>query len=236
MRKLFLIIILITFFSGSASAICQQPAPKLCNVLFSNNLTVHAKVLKIKNIIDKDDPEGLAGWLYYLDVIKVFRGKTGKKLVVRSENTTSRVLLKKGKEYIVFASKSHDGGFNIWNYCEGVQDVDGEIYSRKMELKIKQLLNEKTSSIEGEVCDKNWNLSSGAVLTVIGNGVSQNVTVDKNGLFSVKVEPGTYQILIPKNLHVTTYSYNVIDPLSDEIKPLSLVAGQCVQIQLQERE
>jgi hypothetical protein len=60
--------------------------------------------------------------------------------------------------------------------------------------------------------------------------------VDNNGFFSVKVEPGTYEILIPQNIDVTDYSLSVIDPQSQKIKPLSLKAGQCVQIQIQERK
>jgi hypothetical protein len=229
MRKLFLILMLISFFSLSAYAVSPKPAPKLCNVLFSDDLVVHAKVHKIKSFKDKDDPEGVAGWIYYLDVIKVYRGKTGKKLVVYSLNDTSRLLLKTGKEYFVFASKN-GGRYEAGNYGNGVQGVDGEIYSREMELRIQKLLKEKVSIIEGEVRDKNWKLTSGAVLTIIGNGVSQNVTVDKNGLFSVKVEPGIYKVVIPKNLDVTIYSSN------SKIDSLSLVAGQCAQIQLQEQE
>src|SRR5271169_3522032 len=110
MHKLLMIILLISFLPGSAHAYCEDPRPKLCHVFYSNDLVVHAKVSAIHDVVDKeDDPEGVEGWLYYLDVLKVYRGKPRKKLVVYSSNSTSRVLLKPGREYIVFASLSFDG-------------------------------------------------------------------------------------------------------------------------------
>jgi hypothetical protein len=41
----------------------------------------NAKVVRSKIIKDKDDPVGVAGCLYYLDVIEIYRGKSKKALL-----------------------------------------------------------------------------------------------------------------------------------------------------------
>jgi hypothetical protein len=236
MHKILMVIILILFVSGSAGAIDKMPEPKLCNKFFSADLVVHAKVLKIEESYQKDDPEGAPDIKYFLDVLKVYRGKTGKKLVVISEMGKHNVKLETGKEYILFPSMNNDGTGEIWTDLGEVGG--GIIYSQKIELRIKKLLNEKDSIIEGEVRNRNWKLISGAILTVIGNGISKKVTVDKKGFFYVKVKPGTYNIDIPINLRVSDNSPDgqSSNPLNDQVEPLSLVAGQCKQIQLLERE
>ncbi len=221
------------FLCGSAGAFCEQPPAKLCNVFFSNELVIHAKVIKSEVLKKKGDPG--AGWLYYLEVLKTYRGKVGKLVTVSSENTTARLLLKPGNEYIVFASRNPDGTYEAGNYCGEVQPVDGEPYSARLEQQIRELASQTSCVIEGEVRDSNWNLVSGAKLEIRGSNIRKKVTVDKNGLFSVTIPPGTYKVLIPKNLHVTEYSMSVAGKDLDEIRPLSIVAGQCVQIQLQER-
>jgi|GEM_PF-2495091 len=221
------------FLYGFAHAFCEQPPAKLCNVFFSNDLVVHAKVVKSETVNEEGNPE--AGWLYHLEALKTYRGKASKSVIVYSENTTARLLLESGKEYIVFASKSQGGKYNARNYCGEVQHVDGEPYSVKLEEKIQALKTQTSSVIEGEVRDANWNPVSGAELTIMGESLSRKVTVDKNGSFSITVIPGTYKVVIPENLHVTDYGWNVADKNLDKVRTLSVVAGQCVQIQLQER-
>jgi hypothetical protein len=236
MHKLLMVIILIICFSGAASAIDKMPEPKLCNKLFYADVVVHAKVLKMENLFQKDDPEGAPDLKYFLDVIKVYRGKTGKKLVVISQMGKHNVELETGLEYILFPSKMKGGTFEIWDDLGEVGG--GLIYSKEWDLKIENLLHEKTSIIEGEVRGRSEKLIPGALLTVTGNGVSKKVRVDKNGFFNVEVKPGTYKIAIPKNLRVTVNSPDGIssDPKNDKVAPLTIVGGQCAQIQLMERE
>jgi len=236
------ILLLIAFINmvqyKCALAYCEDPPAKLCNMLFSEDVVIHAKVVKTEIFKDKDDPDGVAGWLYYMKVLKSYRGTTAKTVIVKSENSTSRLLLKLGLEYIVFASRFPDGHFEAGNYCGGIQGIDGEPYSMELEAQIQNLLKSSGPSfIEGEVRNKKFEFTSGAALTVTGTDFSKQIIVDKHGLFRLQVPPGTYKITLPKNLEVTIYSpdgHNR-DPHSDEIPPQSLVAGQCMQLQLQEK-
>lgn len=237
MRKSLALLTILLLFSESANGVVEhQPKPKLCNILFNSDIVVHARVAKVENVFHKDDSEGAPDLKYTLDVLKSYRGKTGRRLVVVSEMGVEQVSLIPGKEYIVFAGKMIDGINYIWD-LQAIQESKGSRYSRELESKIQQLLTEKTSSIEGEVRDKNWNLVSGMTLTIVGNGTSKGVTVDKNGSFYIKVDPGFYQFIIPNNLSVTSYSTDGMspDPHNLKIAPQSLEGGQCMQIQLQEK-
>jgi hypothetical protein len=239
MRLILLVIFINMAQFENALAFCENPPAKLCNILFSNDLVIHAKVVKTEIFKDKDDPDGIAGWLYYINVLKVYRGTTEKKVIVRSENTTARLLLKPGKEYIVFASRLPDATYEAGFYCGGIQGIDGEPYSSVLEAQIQNLLKSSGPSfIEGEVRDKNFKLISGAVFTVTGKGFSKQITVDKHGFFNLIVPPGSYKVTLPKNLKVTVYSPNGHnpDPHSDEIPPKSLVSGQCMQLQLKQEQ
>ncbi len=221
-----------------AFSFCENPPAKLCNMFFSNDLVVHAKVVKTVIFHDKDDPDGVDGWLYYLQVLKSYRGTAEKTIMVKSENTTSRLLLKTGKKYIVFAKKSSDGSYEAGNYCGGIQDAEGELYSQKLDKQLQSLLKSSGSAfIEGEVRDKNYKLMPGAVLVVTGKNFSKQLKADAHGSFNLTVLPGTYKIMLPQNMEVTIYSpdgHNA-DPSSNDIPAKSLVSGQCMQIQLQEK-
>jgi len=236
MRKALMLIIILYLFSGTANgAVELQPKPQLCHILFNSDTVVHAKAVKVERIFHDDDPEGAPDLKYTLDVIKVYRGTTGKRLVVVSEMGVEQVRLKPGIEYIVFTKKV-DGTQYLWDR-QAIQEDDGAIYSRELESKILQLQAEKTSSIEGEVRGRNWKLISGMTLTVVGNSISKAVTVDKNGYFYIKLDPGYYQLITPDNLSVTSYSTDGMsaDPHNLKIKPQTLEGGQCMQIQLQEK-
>ena len=178
MRLLLLVVLIHLVQCEQALAFCDDPPAKLCHILFSSDLVIHAKVVKVEIYKDEDDPDGIAGWLYHLKVLKPYRGTTRKALIVKSENSTSRLLLKTGNEYIVFAWRHKDGNYQAGNYCGGIQNVDGEPYSKSLETQIQNLLKSSGPSIiEGEVRDKSFKPTSGAVLTVAGKNFSRQITV-----------------------------------------------------------
>ena len=238
LRILLLISFITVVQNEYASASCEGAHPKLCNMLFSYDLIIRARVIETEIVKDKNDPNGVAGWKYTVNVLKSYRGAPEKKAAVRSKNTSTRLLLTPGKEYVIFASRRADGNYEAGNYCGGIQGIDGEPYSSTLETQIQDLLNSSGPSfIEGEVRDKNFKPVSGAALYVKGKGFSKRILVENDGSFSLKVKPGTYTVTHPNNLEVSEYSpdgHNP-DPHSEEIPPKTLVSGQCMQIQLQEK-
>jgi hypothetical protein len=81
----------------------------ICQIVRQNPVVVRAKVASTQRLVDEDDPEGVAGWIYHLDVVKDYRNGKSRRLAVMSENTTARISLETGGEYIVFASRNSEG-------------------------------------------------------------------------------------------------------------------------------
>jgi len=103
--------------AGSVNAVCPEKPFSLCEIVAENPVVVRARVASIQRLVDEDDPEGVVGWVYHLDVLKDYRHGKARHLAVMSNNTTSRVSLEAEKEYIVFASRNGEGQLEIGNYC-----------------------------------------------------------------------------------------------------------------------
>lgn len=83
---------------------CTAPEP---------DLIVLARVTEAEVRSSLDDPEGVAGWIYYLDILDTQNSPMQlKRAAVFSDNTTARVLLDVGKTYVLFAS------LNTWGVLE----------------------------------------------------------------------------------------------------------------------
>jgi hypothetical protein len=124
-----------------ANAICPEKPIPLCEIVSQNPVVVRAKVTATQRLVDEDDPDGVAGWIYHLDVIKDYRRGKPRRLAVMSENTTARISLETGKEYIVFASRNGEGQLETGNYCD---PYSSSKFDKKTEQKVvKCLLNEK---------------------------------------------------------------------------------------------
>jgi hypothetical protein len=105
-------------FTDWANAACPEKPVSICEVVRQNPVVVRAKVASTQRLVDEDDPQGVAGWMYHLDVIKDYRNGKSRRLAVMSENTTARINLETGNEYIVFASRNSEGQLETGNYCD----------------------------------------------------------------------------------------------------------------------
>lgn len=230
MRKIIAALCCAMLWPQSALAICRLPAAKLCQVLFDSDIAFHGRVRKVVPIINKtDDPDGLGGWLYEVDVIKLYRGTAFNRVTIKSENSSGRLLLSVGRDYILFgAATAEPRVFEAWNNCEGIQGVDGEPFSKALVNDIYKALASKTSSIEGEVLDRKWESEKSVPITIAGNGVERTVVTDQSGRFQLTVSPGQYQLSAPPAYQETSYSHYGVPE-----NPIFLLPGQCAQIQLQ---
>ena len=115
--KVFFLISLLGFTDG-ANAVCPEKPVSMCELVRQNPVVVRAKVASTQRLVDDDDLEGVAGWMYHLDVFKDYRNGKSRRLAVISENTTARISLETGGEYIVFASPNSEGQLETGNYCD----------------------------------------------------------------------------------------------------------------------
>lgn len=120
MNKTGILFVLITLFGVTelASAVCPEKPVSICQIVRENPVVVRAKVASTQRLADEDDPDGVAGWIYHLDVVKDYRNGKSRRLAVMSENTTARISLQTGGEYIVFASPNVEGQLESGNYCD----------------------------------------------------------------------------------------------------------------------
>ncbi len=214
----------------AAQALCTWPPPKLCNELFTSDLVVRAKVFKIKNVIDPEDPIGVDAWDYHVDVIKTYRGPALKRQIIRSENGSASLLLKQGEEYVIFAHKSRDGRYHAGGNCKGIQMINGERYSEALDAEIAALKQVRQASIEIEFRDQKNQLTPFLGASIESKTGTLPVVPDKNGMFRAVVPPGTYSVSLPKSLGPHSQDYIFVDS-----EPFKLVPGQCAQIALVEK-
>ena len=138
-RTIFFLIALLGF-SDWANAVCPERPVSICEVVRQNPVVVRAKVASTQRLVDEDDPQGVAGWIYHLDVIKDYRNGKSRRLAVMSENTTARISLETGVEYIVFASRNSEGQLETGNYCD---PSSSERFDVKTEQKVLACLRDE---------------------------------------------------------------------------------------------
>lgn len=95
-------------------------------------------VLQDKKISSFDDPEGYVATLYTIKVLKMFKGRRSLKIVIRSENTSSRFQMDVKREYVIFAQNNNNGLFldNCGN--SGLLENSKNIIAKVKELSYKK--------------------------------------------------------------------------------------------------
>ena len=111
-------LIALSTFTDWANAVCPEKPMPICEVVRQNPVVVRAKVASTQRLVDEDDPEGVAGWMVHLDVVRDYRNGKSRRLAVMSENTTARISMETGGEYIVFASRNSEEQLKTGNYCD----------------------------------------------------------------------------------------------------------------------
>lgn len=139
----FLLCLTAAVISGSAWAFCPEKPVTLCDIVKKSDIVIHGKVNARQLVVDEDDPEGVAGWLYHISVLHDYSGGTAKQLIMYSENTTARIVLKSGKEYFVFALQTNEGLIDTSNYCSKYDEAP---YTSELEEQIKECYVPKSNN------------------------------------------------------------------------------------------
>jgi hypothetical protein len=88
-----------------ARAVCSQPQPRsVCAEYSASKLVVEATLLRIDNVLYKNDPESVTGSYYTLRIDRVFRGTAGQTVRIYEENASGRASFdwKVGRKYVLF--------------------------------------------------------------------------------------------------------------------------------------
>lgn len=219
MKKIIVVLMIVLSWS-TALAVCDRPEPKLCKSFFNSEIVIHGKVTDIKTIHDKD--EFIAGWQYSLEVIKAYRGKPGRSLVVFNENASARIIMEKDKEYFVFAYRSPAGRWETGDDCG---NYSGTRYSKAKENEILNLSKDNEAHFYGEVVfHDSLQPVPNVEIKIIGQNTVYTAKSDSKGILTAELTPGKYKIALPKGIEKSIISFA-------DLNNINLVAGQCEQIQ-----
>ncbi len=134
---------LVLGFTSLAHALCPESPVPLCEIVAAHPFVAHARVSSTQYLVDEDDPAGVAGTLYHLDVIRDYRQGKAARRTVYGANTTARLTLKTGKEYIVFAAPDAEGNLAAGNYCDAYTEAG---FTPELEKQVLACLARKTGS------------------------------------------------------------------------------------------
>jgi hypothetical protein len=110
-----LLLILVTMSGQEVFSFCYTSIlnryPTVEKEYEASKVVVDGLVLSKKTISIPDDPVGYAATLYKIKLLRIFKGKFNKNIILYSENTSSRFDMDVGQRYIIFAQNSDAGLF-----------------------------------------------------------------------------------------------------------------------------
>ncbi len=112
------VLILLCSYAINAQALCYgRQQPSVQQEFASSHFVLTGTVTKSQDISAPDDPEGIAATQYQITINQLFKGKvpaaghSPASITITSENTSSRMVLETGQQYLLFVSGSVKDGF-----------------------------------------------------------------------------------------------------------------------------
>jgi hypothetical protein len=95
------------FAMGYASAAClDNRHPGFREEFLSSAAVVVGHVSGQQDLMeDREDPVGVTATVYQVEVTRSLKGAVGKRIQLRSENTSSRFPMERGRDYLLFLNK-----------------------------------------------------------------------------------------------------------------------------------
>ena len=106
-----LLITIILAVCGSAQAVCAYGKPSFAEEWGRAKYVLVGRLVDSKVLTSVDDPQGVTAIEYTIDVVRRFKGKSGHRISIRSDNTSSRFNMKSGYSYILFIESDGMGNF-----------------------------------------------------------------------------------------------------------------------------
>ncbi len=212
-----------------AMAVCNVPQPRLvCAEYFASRVVVEATLLRTRTVRDKDDPEGVAAYVYTLRTDLVLRGDIVAQFQIYEENSSGRATFtwKAGQQYLLFLFNSAQA--NMWE-LDGCGN-SGPLSNAKAVLAQINAIQGRhdKGAIHGMV---SWEALSAFIpgVRVEARGTDRRYTATTNakGEFQMEVPAGRYTlraIATGFSFHTADFSYE--DPHNVRIEP-----GGCAQVQ-----
>ena len=212
----------------AVSGACTLPIPTVTCEFLNSDAVFLGTVVSVKIAPARDDE--YQGWLYDLTVRQSFRGPHTKTIRVFTENSSGRLPLDLGKQYLIFAYE-YNGRLEITN-C-GNSSLISAAGPALRELQKLQIPNDAV--IEGNIsflgspgADAHL---EGIQITVRSGTTTASAISDRNGWFHLHVPPGTYSAKVQQvpNLKIVPWS------LTEDPSHFEARAGRCVGLRFAEK-
>jgi hypothetical protein len=218
-------------FTQFARAVCSQPQPRLvCAEFSASKVVVEATLLKIDDVLYKNDPKAVIGRYYTLKADPAFRGTPEQTIRVYEGNDSGRVsfVWKVGTKYLLFLFDS------IEKPTLKVLALDGCGNSGPVA---------RSAAVLGNIARINQQLQTGLIAGMVsvynlsgpvpdvqvearGGGKVYKASTDRKGRFQIEVPPGEYTVAPVQPLSFQVFDLSYEDPRDLKIQP-----GGCAQVQ-----
>jgi hypothetical protein len=204
------VFVLVGAFLPTASfSVCSQPEPTLrCEFLNSSAVFVGTVYTMREEPQRSKEDISAEGWIYTLTVGRRFRGPSSKTIEVYTENTSARLPLDLGKQYLLFASKHH-GRLEIVGCGNSALLSDASKSIQELEkIKIPE-----DALIEGRIGFGETPDAEGhkirMVVIISGDGGTFRAVSGSDGWFHLHVPPGKYSATIQKLRDLTATPFDM---------------------------
>jgi len=230
MKNFLLLAIVMLLLASPTMAFCDVPQPRLvCAEFFASEVAVEATLVKVKSIVDEDDPEGVAAYEYSLHANRVIRGHIERVFTVHEGNDSGRATFdwKTGRGYLLFLSYSDSDKAWELDGCGNSGPVSGA-------KAVLQQIAAIQASHDGGVI--HGVISQQALSTPVsdvhvearGANGRYTATTNSKGEFEIKVPAGQYAVhAIKAGFSFVTADISYENPDKVRIEP-----GGCAQVQL----
>jgi hypothetical protein len=233
MKQLFVFVVVCALGTMQrAVALCGEPQPRLvCAEYYASQVVLDATLLKVEDVHEKDDPDGVDGRFYTLKADRILRGTIPETFRVYEGNDSGRASFdwSVGTRYLLFLFTSSEE--KAWS-LEGCGNSAPVSQANAVLREIDRMnLNQRGGSIYGVVSGQTLsNPLSNIHLMIRGVTGSFEAATDHNGRFHVEVPSGEYKVEpeyppIPLEPYVLTY---------ENPQHVKIHAGGCAQLQFTE--
>ena len=210
-------------------AVCNVPQPRLvCAEYFASRVVVEATLLRTRTVRDKDDPEGVAAFVYSLRADRVLRGDIAAQFQIYEGNDSGRATFdwKAGQQYLLFLLNSEHA--NLWalDGCGNSGPLNG---AKAVLAQINAIRGHRdTGAIHGMVSGEALSAPfPGVRVEARGSSKRYAATTNAKGEFQMDVPAGRY------TLHATAsgFSFHTADFSYENPQNVRIEPGGCAQVQ-----
>jgi hypothetical protein len=218
----------ILLFASPAFPFCSVPQPRLvCAEYFRSPLVVKATLIQTKAFRDKDNPEGIAGYVYTMRVNQVIRGTKVRTLQVYEGNDSGRATFGwvPKRDYLLFLDYASDEKAWVLDGCGNSGPLTGAAPALSA---INAIRTSGASMIRGVVSEEALSTPLAGVHVEAQSGPRLFAAVtNEQGEFQFNVPPGRYSVSAVETGRLfgeADISYQDLD--------YPLEPGGCAQVQI----